>query len=391
MYGAIVKQARLAKGWTRHDLARLYGEFFHDQTISEDTIRMWEDYDKLPKKPRRRQVLALLLDLPLAALGIEELLTVAGSAAIVSSQKINVPQATALLQQYKQQNHATTVGSSLSDILETVHQIHDEIPYAARAEQSQFLYLLADYQQFVAGLFRDQTDYDQALVYQNKAYAVAKSIADPEQTALVLWRRGITYHEQGNLAAAISDFEAAQQQKPASLNLQGVVWLSLGHVQAHNATDRTELATAFKSFKNAETLLDPAQAEEDRYFIKFNEEGYHLNKASAFLGSPIKKLRLAEEAFTELSSVPVNLDRKRRYAYSSYLQAKGWLEDGELPMATQISLDALEASDEINSTVNIQRIQGLHQTLRTTSFGKSPEVARLGLEVQRLTRPELFA
>src|SRR5437660_7129142 len=133
MYGALVKQARLAKGWTRHDLARLYGEFFHDQTISEDTIRMWEDYDKLPKKPKRRQVLALLLDIPLAALGVEELLTVAGSAAI-TPQKMNVSQAAALLQQYKHQNHASTVSSSLSDILGTIHRIHDEVPYAASAE-----------------------------------------------------------------------------------------------------------------------------------------------------------------------------------------------------------------------------------------------------------------
>ena len=151
------------------------------------------------------------------------------------------------------------------------------------------------------------------------------------------------------------------------------------------------MSVAYQSFKKAEALLDQAQNEEDTYFIKFNEEGYHLNKASAFLGSPIKQLRSPGEAFNELAEVPVNLNRKRRYAYSSYLQAKGWLEDGELPMATQISLDALEASGEINSVVNIQRIQGLHQTLETTSFGRSPEVAKLGIEVQRLVRPELFA
>jgi len=208
MHGALIKQARLAKGWTRLDLARLYGEFFHDQTISEDTIRMWEDYNKLPKKPRRRQVLALLLDIPLAAFGVEELLTVTSSAAIVLPQKINVPQVAALLQHYKQQNHATTASSSLSDILSTIHQIHDEVPYASSADQSQFLHLLADYQQFVASIFRDKTDYGQALFYQDKAYVITKSFADPEQIALALWRRGITYHERGDLAAAISDFAA---------------------------------------------------------------------------------------------------------------------------------------------------------------------------------------
>lgn len=155
---------------------------------------------------------------------------------------------------------------------------------------------------------------------------------------------------------------------------------------------RHDLARLYgESFHDTTISEDTIRMWEDRYFIKFNTEGYHLNKASAFLGSPIKALRSAEEAFTELAEVPVNLDRKRRYAYSSYLQAKGWLEDGELPMATQISLDTLEAAGEINSVVNIQRIQGLHQTLKTSNFGRSPEVAKLGLEVQRLVQPGLFA
>ncbi|MGH2481426.1 MAG: hypothetical protein ACRDHW_17365, partial [Ktedonobacteraceae bacterium] len=149
---------------------------------------MWENYNKVPKAPKRRQVLAFLLGLPIATLGLES------SASLVldafnqpMSKGMNITSAAAKLQKYKEHNHASTVALYLTDILDTIHSIHDEVPYVSSKKRAQFLLLLCDYQQFVAGLYRDQGLYDTALFYQNKAYAVAKTLQDPEQLALVLW------------------------------------------------------------------------------------------------------------------------------------------------------------------------------------------------------------
>lgn len=391
-YGTTIREARMAKGWSRADLAEVYGRFFHDDSISEDTIRMWEDYNKVPKKAKRRQVLAFLLDLPVAALGLESLASLALKAPDqFTVQGIDITSATAKLQEYKALNHATTVGPLLTDILGTIRDIHDEIPYAGTAKRTKFLGLLCDYQQFVAGLYRDKSQYEEALFYQNKAYAVAKVLENPEQLALVLWRRGLTYHETGNLDAAISDFLTAQRYQTKSIPFQGALWSSLGHAQAHNAANRKEQKTAFRSFDQAERLLSFAEAEPDEHFIKFNFEGYQLNRASAWVGANEKRLRIPSNALDALTQVPTDENRKRRFAYSAYLQARCWLEMGDYPIATQVAYDAVVVAGEIKSQVNINRIAKLYRELQTTSYGKSPAVAELGLQLIRVQNPSLFA
>lgn len=390
-YGTIIREARMAKGWSRIDLAEVYGRFFHDDSISEETIRMWEDYNKVPKKTKRRQVLAFLLDVPVAALGLESLASLALKAPeqlLVTG--IDVASATAKLHEYKAQNHATTVGPLLTDILGTIHDIHDEIPYTSTAKRTQFLGLLCDYQQFVAGLYRDKSQYDEALFYQNKAYTIAKTLQNAEQLALVLWRRGLTYHETGNLDAAISDFLAAQRYQTKSIHFQGALWSSLGHAQAHNATDQEEHKRAFQSLDQAERLLDLTASEPDEHFIKFNFEGYQLNRASAWIGASAKKLRVPSNAFDSLTLVPADENRKRRFAYSAYLQARCWFETGDYSIATQVAYDATVVAAAIHSQVNINRVAKLYRELQITSYGKSPAVAELGLQLIRIQNPSLF-
>lgn len=137
--------------------------------------------------------------------------------------------------------------------------------------------------------------------------------------------------------------------------------------------------------------LDDSKKELDPHFIRFNEEGWHLNRASSWLGIPRIKLCSSDEAFQELSLVSGSTDRKRRYAYSTYLQARGWFIDHEFSMSTNLALDALEVADEIKSKVNINRIDALHQDLKASDYGKSTTVAELGTRVFKVKHPELFA
>jgi transcriptional regulator with XRE-family HTH domain len=389
--GNTIRKAREAKGWTRKDLAEAYGRFFHDECISEDTVRMWEDYNKIPKKLKRRHVLAQLLDIPIAALGMDTALDTVSLLESLDSNKIDIISARTRLYQYKRQNHATTVGHMLEDIMSMVHAIHDEVPYAPSHQQKQLLSLLCDYQQFIAGLFRDHSQCEEALHYQNKAYAVAKVLKQSEITALVLWRRGLTYHEQGNLAAAENDLHHALALKPESAQLEGAIKSELGYILAHSATDKEDVNQAFAMFDSAGDLLDDSKKDPDVHFIRFNEERWHQTRASAWLELPIVKFRSSDKAFQELSLVPGSTNRKRRYAYSTYLQARGWFIDGEFPMATQLALDALVVAEDIKSRANINRIDALHQDLKTSSYSKSTAVAELGAQIFKVKHPELFS
>jgi hypothetical protein len=138
-------------------------------------------------------------------------------------------------------------------------------------------------------------------------------------------------------------------------------------------------------------LLDRAQREPDDYFIKFNVEGYHLNRASAWIGAANKRLRSPSHAFDALTLVPADENRKRRYAFSAYVQARSWFEMGDYPIATQLALDAVTIAGEIQSHVNINHIAELYQELQETNYGKSPAVAELGLQLIRVQNPSLFA
>lgn len=272
----------------------------------------------------------------------------------------------------------------------TIREIHDEVPYVGQKKRTQFLELLCDYQQFVASIYKDGCQYDKALYYQNKAYRVAKTLQDSEQIALALWRRGLTYDAQGSTQAAISDFLAAQSYHVNSAHLNGAIWSSLGHALAHDAKDQSEQTAAFQSFDNAERLLDSAQSEPDQYFIKFNPEGYFLNRASAWIEAVTGKLRSPSNALDTLAEVPADESRKRRYAYSIYLQACVWFEKCELPMATQLALDTLEVVGPIQSQTSINRLNALYRVLKKTRYGNSPEIAELGAKLARVQNPSLF-
>lgn len=394
-YGKKVMEARIAKGWSRSDLAKVYGKFFHEETISEDTIRMWEDYNKVPKNRKRRAALAKILDLSFVALGVE---LATGSESLDTKEtlkRLDITKAQAILNKYKHQNHASTVSHMLEDILEVVYDVHDELPYSSENRRVSLLWLLCDYQQFIAGLFRDHTRYDEALAYQNKTYVVAKSLVqstnDRDILPLVLLHRAITYHEMNNFPAAASDLRRALSLKPPSVHLQGAIRSELGHVLAHSATDKAGKNEALTFLDSAGTFLDACKKEPDPYFVKFNEEGWHLNRASSFVGVPVTTLRETEEAFNELALVPVSEERKRRFAYSTYLQARVWFEEGKYETATETALDALAIADEIGSKVNIHRIGNLHADLKATSYGKSTAVAELSVRLFKAEHPEIFA
>nr|BBH91721.1 hypothetical protein KTC_64720 [Thermosporothrix sp. COM3] len=392
-YGEIIKEARLAKGWSRQNLADVYSRFFKGEAvISEDTIRMWEEYNKVPKRLKRRYVLAILLDIPLAALGLEALNTNAALAADLSIEKVDLEKARRYLLRYKKQHHATTVADMLDNVMEIIYSIHDELPYASGSRKIDLSLLLCEYQQFLAGVFRDHARFAEALKYQNNAYQIAKSLEQNANImALVLWRRGLTYHQQGKLDAAIMDFQQALSKKPDSLQLQGAIQTNLGLAMAEAAKDQQDLTQAMKTLDVASNALDEAQKEPDEYFIRFNREGYYLNRASAWLYNSDGKLRSASDGLDTLVKVPVNAGRKRRYAYSLFLQAQAWFDQREYPLATQLATDALTIGIEIQSYTILNKVERVYSSLKKTSYGKAVPVAELGVKLLEAKHPEVFA
>src|SRR5258708_37942190 len=74
-YGLLVKQYRIKKAWTRAQLAELYGNALREASMSVEAVRLMEENNRVPCNPKRRYILAKLLDIPLALFGLAALET----------------------------------------------------------------------------------------------------------------------------------------------------------------------------------------------------------------------------------------------------------------------------------------------------------------------------
>jgi transcriptional regulator with XRE-family HTH domain len=68
--GELLRRMREAKGWTRQQQGKLYGYYLRAKPISPETIERMELTNDIPTNPKRRYILATLLDIPVAYFGL---------------------------------------------------------------------------------------------------------------------------------------------------------------------------------------------------------------------------------------------------------------------------------------------------------------------------------
>lgn len=95
------------------------------------------------------------------------------------------------------------------------------------------------------------------------------------------------------------------------------------------------------------------------------------------LSSPLSSLRFPDSALDELAYA-AGPAITCRSAYNTILQARAYTEKGFYPIAASLAEDTLPLVKSIQSGVNIARIASLHTQLKASSYGNSPDVARLG-------------
>ena len=383
-YYRSLKRNDKGKPWTQKDLASVLG-------ISEQAVRDLENRDAGMNSYDRRRFLADLFNIPYVLLGIvslEEILKrqeahqqKTGTQAVVtkaetSTQKkalIDMGEYQATLLSYWESNHTYTAHGAMNDLLERITTLYKVLPYARGKQGAQVVELLCDHHQLIANILRDQQYYNEALDHLNKAFRLAQKINQQELLALILHRRGITLHEQGNIAAALGDYALARTFEPyISFPLKGAILLEAGHVQAKAAQSETDKSNALRTIDQGGRITRSGPFEDDRYFLKLNEDRYHLTKGSALIA-----LQWNKEAIAELSLVKSHAAQKRRQAYNDILQAQAYMNRGVFPLAASMAEVALGTAKEINSRINIARIATIHAQLKKSSYGNNPDVARL--------------
>jgi tetratricopeptide (TPR) repeat protein len=402
--GGLLRTMREAKRWTLEQEGKLYGHYLRAKPMSPETIERMELTNDIPKNPRRRYILATLLDIPVAYFGLATLdefvqahqakQRAATAPPWISKQgNIDLAQCRTALKFYWQQEHTISMYAFRSEVINLVSYLHNNVLYVAGKQQQEMLRLLCYYQQLLARIACDRGEFCTAMKHMNNAYKLAKQLEDKELQAIVLYRRAYASFENWAFAAAIPDFDAALSLQPAlSTQLNGAVLLGVGHGHAHIAQSSEEMTQALHWIEQAEHMVGVGDVEEEGHFLKFDAVSYHLDYAEALMGSPCKQFRQADSCLQHLTWMrkQIPADQERLNISAELLKAKAWLDKGYYPDATKLARKTLLVVKEQQIAVELARIEALHQSLKDSNYGRSAEVAQLGMDLMLARYPEIF-
>jgi hypothetical protein len=274
-----------------------------------------------------------------------------------------------------------------------VSYLHHKVLYVDGKQQREMMSLLCYYQQLLANVAIDGGAYGTAMEHMNNAYTLAKLLEHKALQAVVLCRRAYLSFENGAFTAALPDFAATLSLQAAlPPQLKGTILLDAGRGHAHTAQSSQEMTQALHWIDEAEHMVGAGEVEEEGHFLKFDALRYHLGYAHALMGSPLKQFRRPESCLEHLNWVRKHTfaERERLNINSELFRAKAWLDKGYYPDVAKLARTTLQIVQERELAVERTRIEALYQRLRDTNYGKSVEVAQLGVDLMLARYPELF-
>ncbi len=417
--GQAVKQHRKMKPKT-HPLRSQKG-LARALSLTEKAVRDMEKRNIGLDSITRRRVLALLLDILPAALGIitlEEILLQQQKEApiiplaVASTEK----EATFDIAFYKDRlktiwnrNHTGTAQDRMAQIAADMAGITtDLLPYVSGDDEKEVRAVLCRYLHLHAHILRDQGRYDAAIAELEKAAILAERAENPHLLAVTLLRIGSVLRDRGAVTEALAKLEAArgnstganQKRIQASADymaaiaqytrirdlepipeaLRGVVLFDEGYAQAHLAQgNRDAILAALTRLKaGGKIIAETRDILEEEFAIRITERTYQNTKAAAMLSAGWPREALQE--LTALMDLPEEGDMTRQNAYTDYLWSQAYADLGLIDAAATPAQDALVRMKQIKSRIHIMRIAGLQGQLSQLD-SKNIEVIRLGVMV----------
>jgi tetratricopeptide (TPR) repeat protein len=263
--------------------------------------------------------------------------------------------------------------------------IEEKIAILQASKQAEALPLLCQYRQLAATVVRDQHDYGSAFTHLDHAIAIAEDIHDPALEASSLFRRGLTYFEQGRLIEAATDLEkACSFERMIPVTLAGRIMLSAGNMSAHIAKTPEERSKALNLLDRAGRIVRNGRKEEDRYSIKLNVGTYHLVRAEALIGmgeDASEELQVAHETFPT--------DQTRRHNYIDMLQAQWAVNSGEYIVAASMALDMFEVVKDLQSGFRMYKVAKVYNQLVKSDYRASKDIRDLGDKLREWSKNQL--
>ncbi|MFL5654650.1 MAG: hypothetical protein ACJ8CB_10795 [Ktedonobacteraceae bacterium] len=389
-------------------------------SMTEKAVRYMEKRNIGLDSITRRRVLAQLLVIPPAALGIitlEEILLQQQKAATTIPLAVarTEKEATFNLAFYKDRlktiwnrNHTNTAQDRMAQIAADMAALTTALPYVSGDDEKEVRAVLCRYHQLYAHILRDQGRYDAAIAELEKAAILAERAENPHLLTVTLLRIGSVLRDRGDVTFAQAKIEAARgnsrgaNQKRIQANadymaaidhytkvrnlerippaLHGVLLFDEGYAQAHLAHgNRGVILAALALLKDGGKIITETRGIlEDEFSIRITERTSRNTKAAALLAAGWPREALQE--LTDLMDLPPEGDMTRQNAYTDYLWSQAYADLGLIDAAATPAQDALVRMKQIKSHIHIMRIAGLQGQLSQLD-SKHIEVIRLGVMV----------
>ena len=277
-----------------------------------------------------------------------------------------------------------TARELLDDIELRIARLHDVLPYETEPrEKTQPGRLLCGYHLAGGMIAKDQRRFDLALSHFNKALILAREMKSPRLQAAALYRRGGVLLDWRKFAEAWRDFSEAEALKDYTPpRMRGSILVARAIAGGFFVQDHEDMRKkVLTPVKQAHDLLGTENQDEGLHFIRFTDQGYHVDSAIALLESPIERFRCAHAAREHLDQLKGHEEGIRQQTYNLLLEAKISICTKAHDEAVQAALSAFDILKQVETGVNMQRLRQLCRELEAGPYGKSTEVARLRLQL----------
>jgi tetratricopeptide (TPR) repeat protein len=295
------------------------------------------------------------------------------STALGASHKllIDVEEYTALLTDYWTTFISDPVHLWVPNVSLSMDALYRELPHVK--DEKPLQELLCRYHDFVANVFCDQEEYDEAIQHCNKGLRLAKRLRSDELKALVLYDWGQVLWEADRLNEAVQKYEEAlRYEQKLRVDLRGCLLQDYGCARAQVAKTPEKKREAIAFVDRAGDFVRRKEIGDDPYFLHFNLDRYHLTRALSLIA-----LGWNGEALKELKLVQAVPEHPRRQALYYIYQAQAYLNLGKYEKVVDWAESGLVVAQEINSKITIARVEKIYQQLKKSSYKDSSDVAHL--------------
>ncbi|QBD77822.1 hypothetical protein EPA93_18205 [Ktedonosporobacter rubrisoli] len=408
-FGYLVRYIRRLHTIPIHQVAALYAQVAEkDQPVLGRRIRFMEQTDGFfPKDPKRRVVLAKLLNIPpvlLATVGLDSLLSPEeqrGENTIIPgpvSRHIDVEEYYTALQTYWTEGYPHGLESAVDDAMARIDRLHDTVLYVRTKQKQEIIRLLCGFQIQLAEIAKAQRCYQAAKSYLANALLLAREKACTDLLPIVLYRREVLFDDLGDQEQALLTLEQIKQDKhkwniPAQL--EGAALSMAGFARARAARNETDKKNALLYLDEAENLTRNAITDNYLFFVSFDRERHLLNRAATLMRPTERKLRAPERAQECL--LTAEQERKVsgehisscRQQDTDLIQAQIYYDRGFDPIAAATAERVVNALDTTGQYKYLKPVTELFQGIKARHPYDDFTVS-LELALMKVQNPHLF-